>query len=112
MTYSVKEPALPRKQISVSPASEDRNRSLARTQTEPSVQIRVEQGADGSVRLEEMGYSRSAGWHVRKSLRIPAEQLAAVLLELRKADCLNPKCPRRIAGSIQPNRAMHLRLTE
>lgn len=73
----------------------------------PGTAIRVRTRNDGQTCLEQLGFSRSSGWHVQKSFTIPASMLPAVLLELRKADCLHPsaRAPRR---NLTPN--THLRL--
>lgn len=48
-------------------------------------------GGEGFVRLEHLAYSSGAGWYVQKSFRIPRELLAALVPQLRKADCLTPR---------------------
>jgi hypothetical protein len=76
---------------------------------EPATQVRVEHDADGTVRLKQMAFSKTAGWYVQKSFCIPAELLPSVLVELRKANCLNPKYPLR---STTPTRPLRLRLAD
>jgi hypothetical protein len=49
------------------------------------------ESGEGFVRLEHLAYSSGAGWYVQKSFRIPRELLAALVPQLRKADCLTPR---------------------
>ena len=53
-----------------------------------ALRVRVEAGARGYVRLEQLAYNAELGWYAQKSFCIPAHMLAAVATELRKADCL------------------------
>ena len=76
-----------------------------------AVRVRVEPGVDGYVRLEHLAYSAGMGWYTQKSFTIPGEMLAALVPQLRKADCMIPKRqadePRLAIGPAlndQPNR--------
>lgn len=75
---------------------------------EPGTAIRayVESGPGGYVRLQQLAHDPGLGWYVQKSFVIPGEMLAALLPQLRKADCLIPRGgPRR---SIDPDCVMRL----
>ena len=56
-----------------------------------ALRVRVESGQDGYVRLEQLAYSAGLGWYTQKSFCIPADMLAALVPQLRKADCLIPR---------------------
>jgi len=56
----------------------------------PATRVHVELDASGHVCLQQLAYSRSAGWYVQKSLRLPPEVLPTLITELRKAQCLAP----------------------
>lgn len=75
----------------------------------PGTAIRVRTGTNGQVCLEQLGHSRSSGWHIQKTFSIPCELLPAVLRELRKADCLTPQSQRR---NLTPNTCLCLRLAD
>ena len=61
-----------------------------------ALRVRVEAGRDGYVRLEHLAYNDGLGCYTQKSFCIPGDLLAALVPELRKADCL---IPRRRRGS-------------
>src|SRR5688572_30842677 len=56
-----------------------------------ALRVRVEAGRHGYVRLEQLAFDDGLGWYVQKSFTIPGEALAALLPQLRKADCLIPR---------------------
>jgi hypothetical protein len=56
-----------------------------------ALRVHVECGWDGYVRLEQLAHDAGLGWYVQKSFTIPADTLAALIPELRKADCLIPR---------------------
>ena len=56
-----------------------------------ALRVQVETGQDGYVRLEQLAHDKGLGWYVQKSFTIPAEALAALLPQLRKAECLMPR---------------------
>ena len=56
-----------------------------------ALRVRVETGRDGYVRLEQLAHNADLGWYVQKSFCIPGEMLAALIPQLRKADCLIPR---------------------
>ena len=56
-----------------------------------ALRVRVEAGREGYVRLEQLAHNADLGWYVQKSFCIPGEMLAALIPQLRKADCLIPK---------------------
>jgi hypothetical protein len=76
----------------VSPTEEDLI-VLAGPRPGTALRVRVEPGVDGYVRLEHLAYSAGIGWYTQKSFTIPGEMLAAIVPQLRKADCMIPKRP-------------------
>jgi hypothetical protein len=64
-----------------------------------ALRVRVEAGRDGYVRLEQLAHNTDLGWYVQKSFCIPGEMLAALIPQLRKADCLIPRTRGHGAGN-------------
>ena len=62
-----------------------------------ALRVHVEAGHEGYVRLEHLAYDAGLGWYVQKSFVISGEMLAALVPQLRKADCLIPR-PRNGRG--------------
>jgi hypothetical protein len=56
-----------------------------------ALRVQVETGQEGYVRLEQLAFDAGLGWYVQKSFTIPGEALAALVPQLRKADCLIPR---------------------
>lgn len=56
----------------------------------PGLRLQVQMDSAGQVRIEQLAHSRSAGWYIQKTLRVPAEALPALITELRKAQCVAP----------------------
>ena len=56
-----------------------------------ALRVYVECGREGYVRLEQLAHDEGLGWYVQKSFTIPREALAALIPQLRKADCLIPR---------------------
>lgn len=67
-----------------------------------ALRVLVEPGVEGYVRLEQLAFDKGLGWYVQKSFTIPGEALAALVPQLRKADCLIPR--RRTRSSRAPQR--------
>jgi hypothetical protein len=65
-----------------------------------ALRVRVEAGRDGYVRLEQLAHNADLGWYVQKSFCIPGEMLAALIPQLRKADCLIPRPRAGAAGHV------------
>ena len=57
-----------------------------------ALRVHVEGGREGYVRLEQLAHDERLGWYVQKSFIIPGDALAALLPQLRKADCLITPC--------------------
>jgi hypothetical protein len=91
------------------PSIEAEPKPLSLVCREPGVQIRVQRSPDGSIRLEQVAFSRSAGWYVQKTFAIPAELLPSLLLDLQKANCLNAKHP---GQRLSPTMPLRLHLAE
>ena len=57
-----------------------------------ALRVLVEGGRDGYVRLEQLAHDERLGWYLQKSFIVPGDALAALLPQLRKADCLITPC--------------------
>ena len=66
-----------------------------------AMRVQVEGGRDGYVRLEQLAHDERLGWYVQKSFIVPGEALAALIPQLRKADCLIAPHRRRQVHSAQ-----------
>src|SRR5215213_8170581 len=71
--------------------SEDELAVLPGERPGTALRVRVEAGRDGYVRLEQLAHNADLGWYVQKSFCIPGGMLAALIPQLRKADCLIPR---------------------
>ena len=73
-----------------------------------ALRVHVEAGLDGYVRLEQLAFDEGLGWYVQKSFTVPGEALAALIPQLRKADCLIPQRHRQYARHVVPAPTLRL----
>lgn len=76
-----------------------------------ALRVHVEGGVEGYVRLEQLAHDERLGWYVQKSFIVPGEALAALVPQLRKADCLISPCRPRGERRTQHTFAPNLRLS-
>lgn len=76
-----------------------------------ALRVQVEGGPDGYVRLEQLAHDERLGWYVQKSFIVPGEALAALVPQLRRADCLITPCLPRRGRTAQQAFAPKLRLS-